>query len=111
MFSIFNSEQGTQLRSLIRLLTVGFTAFGLKLHVDQIALIQAALEAVLALFVASPLGSTKPLTIPAKPDSYLISSANPTPAAQAQILAPVAYSPPPVNNGIGFDAPESGTSA
>lgn len=112
MFTIFNAEQGSDLRALIRLVTVGFTAFGLKLHVDQIALIQAALETTLQLFVKSPLGSAPSTSLAEDPEGQPVGSSTP-PATSS--VPPVGTATPatlvasvPVDNGIGYVAPESG---
>lgn len=124
MFTIFNAEQGSDLRALIRLVTVGFTAFGLKLHVDQIALIQAALEATLQLFVKSPLGSSSSSPDAPTPGRGADStSAVPTAVTGSGVLPSVTASDAGtllptiatgntsagvVDNGIGYIAPESG---
>lgn len=112
MFKLFNAEEGTQLRSLINLLTVGVTTFGLKLHPDQIALVQATLVTLLALFVQSPLGSSaapSPSDVPVTTEGLPGTVAPPAPTFVAPTPAtPVVAPVVPVDNGVGYDAPESG---
>jgi len=58
-FALFDANTGTQLRTLIRVVTVGITSFWAKLDVEQVAAVQVMLEGVLAVFVASPIGDVK----------------------------------------------------
>ena len=60
-FALFDAATGAQLRTLIRVITLGITAFWADLDVAQVAAVQVMLEGVLAVFVASPLGDTEPV--------------------------------------------------
>lgn len=123
MFTVFNAEQGSDLRTLIRVFTLGLTAFGLKLHVDQITLIQAGLETLLQVFVKSPLGgsapgvqSPDPEMVPTEGSTAVSASASPTTAPSTTAsttnlpgtIIRVQDGWQPVDNGVGYEAPLSG---
>lgn len=116
---VFNAAQGTQLRNLIRLLTLGITAFGLKLHADQIALVQGGLETLLAVFVASPIGgapatgavfapgTSPPETTTGTPTGFGTPTLS-TPLPPAQAPSTTSPDPDPIDRGEGYDAPIGG---
>ena len=88
-FALFDAATGAQLRTLIRVITLGVTAFWADLDVAQVAAVQVMLEGVLAVFVASPLGDTEPVA--------------PVVCAYAPVVAPAAtaeaFSPPTASIG------------
>lgn len=115
MLQVFNAEQGSDLRTLIRVFTLGLTAFGLKLHVDQIALIQAGLETLLQVFVKSPLGggalgvqSPEPEMSTTEGSTAVSASTSPSSAPSTTASPDTVVAWAPVDNGIDYEAPLSG---
>jgi len=88
-FALFDAATGAQLRTLIRVITLGITAFWADLDVAQVAAVQVMLEGVLAVFVASPLGDT----VPEVPAAAPVVCAYAPQAAPTATAAPFAVPP------------------